>query len=73
MENKIGEIVTLPPADIEARVVEDNSCDGCYYKDYRNLCVDYQDIGMLGECSWRRRKDRKNIIYKSLSAEEEEE
>lgn len=72
MENKIGEIVTLPPYDIKARVVEDNSCDGCYYKDYRDLCVGYQDIGVLGECSCRRRKDRKNIIYKPLSEEEEE-
>lgn len=70
MENKIGEIVALPPYDIEERVVEDNSCDGCYYKNYINLCVEYQDIGVLGECSWRRRKDCKNIIYKPLTEEE---
>ena len=70
MEHKIGKIVTLPPAGIEARVVEDNSCDRCYYKGYRNLCVEYQNNGVLGECSWMRRKDRKNIIYKPLTEEE---
>ena len=34
MENKIGEIVTLPPYDTEARVVEvkEEDCDGCYYQ-----------------------------------------
>ena len=75
MENKIGEIVTLPPADIEARVVEVSSyeCEGCYYKDQGNLCMEYQDIEVLGECSLKKRKDCKNIIYKPLSAEEEEE
>ncbi len=75
MEYKIGEIVTLPPAGIEARVVEvqSDSCEGCYYKGHENLCEEYQDNGVLGECYYKCRKDHKNIIYKSLSAEEEEE
>lgn len=74
MENKIGEIVTLPPYDTEARVVEVSyvSCEGCYYQDREYLCMEYQDIEVLGECSLKKRKDCKNIIYKPLSAEEEE-
>ena len=33
MEDKIGEIVTLPPHNIKTRVVEveDSGCRGCYY------------------------------------------
>lgn len=75
MEDKIGEIVALPPADIEARVVEVSyvSCEGCYYQGYEYLCTVYRCDGVLGECCLMRRKDHKNIIYKSLSAEEAEE
>ena len=74
MENKIGEIVTLPPYDIEARVVEvkEEDCDGCYYQHKGWLCGRYLDNGVLGYCSYGRRKDYKNIIYKPLSAEEKE-
>lgn len=41
MENKIGEIVALPPYDTEARVVEVSnvSCEGCYYHDQEYLCT----------------------------------
>ena len=74
MENKIGEIVTLPPYDIEARVVEAEdkiSCIGCYYEKI-NLCREYRNNGVLGECSDDCREDHKNIIYKPLSVKEEE-
>ena len=52
MEDKIGEIVTLLPYNIKARVVEvqTNECDGCYYKGHENLCGEYQDNGVLGAC-----------------------
>ena len=75
MEYKIGEIVTLPPHDTEARVVEVSyvSCEGCYYQDREYLCTGYRCDGVLGECCLMRRKDHKNIIYKPLSAEEKEE
>lgn len=74
MEDKIGEIVTLPPYDIKASVVEIQSdiCDGCYYQ-RTGLCQEYMANGVLGECSDNCRKDHKSIIYKPLSAEEEEE
>ena len=75
MENKIGEIVTLPPADIEARVVEvhTDDCRGCYYHYKGYICIRYMDDGSLGRCSCISRGDHKSIIYKPLSAEEEEE
>ena len=75
MEDKIGEIVTLLPYDTKARVVEvqSDSCEGCYYKGHENLCKEYQENGVLGDCYYISRKDHKNIIYKPLSAEEEEE
>lgn len=75
MEDKIGEIVALLPYDTKARVVEvlTNECDGCYYKGHENLCGEYKDNGVLGECYYKCRKDHKNIIYKPLSVEEEEE
>lgn len=71
MENKIGEIVTLPPYDIKARVVEadDFSCKGCYYYP-RITCLIYQDKGILGDCSSMYRKDCRNIIYKPLIRED---
>lgn len=74
MENKIGEIVTLPPYDTEARVEEVSyvSCEECYYQDQEYLCTGYRCDGVLGECCLMRRKDHKNIIYKPLSAEEKE-
>ena len=71
MENKIGEIVTLPPHNIEAEVVEAPyfSCMGCYFNDRLSLCIEYRYNGLLGECGLSRRKDRKNIIYKPLTEE----
>lgn len=74
IENKIGEIVALPPYNIKARVVEVSnvSCEECYYQDQEYLCTGYRCDGVLGECCLMRRKDHKNIIYKPLSAEEEE-
>lgn len=75
MEHKIDEIVTLPPYNIKARVVEAEdkiSCIGCYYEEMI-LCREYRKNGILGDCSDDCRKDHKNIIYKPLSAEEEEE
>ena len=71
MENKIGEIVTLPPYDIKARVVEVSkvSGEGCYYHDQLYLCTQYRCDRVLGECCLKRRKDRKNIIYQPLSEE----
>ena len=70
MENKIGEIVTLPPHNIEAKVVEvpNHQCNGCYFNN-NALCIKYRDNGLLGECSSNDRKDRKNIIYKPLKEE----
>lgn len=71
MEYKIGEIITLPPYDIEAKVVEAPNlvCEGCYFNDYDDLCVEYRDKGLLGECTPGDRKDRKHIIYKPLMEE----
>lgn len=73
MEHRIGEIVTLPPYDIKARVVavKKEDCSGCYYHYKGWLCGRYRDNGVLGECYYKCRKDRKNIIYKPLSAEED--
>lgn len=74
MENKIGEIVTLPPYNIEARVMEAEdkiSCIGCYYEEI-DLCREYRNNGVLGECSDDCREDHKNIIYKPLSVKEKE-
>lgn len=75
MENKIGEIVTLPPYDIKARVVEvhTDDCNGCYYHYKGWLCGRYRDNGVLGCCSCMSRGDHKSIIYKPLSSEEEKE
>ena len=74
MENKIGEIVTLPPYDIEARVEEVSyvSCEECYYQDQEYLCTWYRCDGVLGECCSVRRKDHKHIIYKPLAEEDKE-
>lgn len=75
MENKIGEIVTLPPYDIKARVEEapTDECEGCYYNGQTSLCEEYKYHGVrvLGYCFWMNRKDHKNIIYKPLTEEEE--
>lgn len=74
MEDKIGEIVTLPPYDIKARVMEAEdkiSRIGCYYEEI-GLCREYRNNGVLGECSDDCREDHKNIIYKPLSVKEEE-
>ena len=80
MENKIGEIVTLPFCDIKARVEESpryrnplnlliSRCEGCYYENHINICEDYQNYGTLGECFGICRKDHKDIIYKPLITE----
>lgn len=74
MEDKIGEIVTLPPYDIKARVMEAEdkiSRIGCHYEEI-GLCREYRNNGVLGECSDDCREDHKNIIYKPLSVKEEE-
>ena len=44
MEDKIGEIVTLLPYNIKARVVEVSnvSCEECYYQDQLYLCTQYK-------------------------------
>ena len=71
MEDKIGEIVTLPPFGIKARVEEGNptDCNGCYYQHNICLCDYYYMNGKIGDCMDYRRKDHKNIIYKPLSEE----
>lgn len=52
MEYKIGEIVTLPPYDTKAEVVEvsNDGCEGCYYSNKTSLCYEYMNNGVLGEC-----------------------
>ena len=44
MENKIGEIVTLPFCDTKVKVEESfnryNKCEGCYYENQINSCED---------------------------------
>ena len=52
MEDKIGDIVTLLPYNIKARVVEVSnvSCEGCYYQDQLYLCTQYRCDRVLGEC-----------------------
>ena len=74
MEDKIGDIVTLLPFGIKTRVVEDKDkdCSGCYYQIHNLPCWEYMDDGTRGDCRRKYRKDRKNIIYKPLLAEEEE-
>ena len=72
MEDKIGEIVTLPPFSIKARVEEapTDGCEGCYYNGQTSLCEEYKYYHrVLGYCFWLNRKDHKNIIYKPLSEE----
>ena len=74
MEYKIGEIVILPSADIEVKVVEvhTDDCSGCYYHYKEYACIRYMDDGSLGRCSCISRGDHKSIIYKPLSEEEKE-
>ena len=70
MENKIGEIVTLPFCDTKARIEESfYKCEGCYYENHINICEDYQNYGVLGECFGICREDHKDIIYKPLITE----
>ena len=45
----------------------------CYYHYKGYICIRYMDGGSLGRCSCISRGDHKSIIYKPLSAEEEEE
>ena len=68
MEYKIGEVVTLPPYDTKAEVVEvsNDGCEGCYYSNKTSLCYEYMNNGVLGECWKRNRSDKKTIIYKKL-------
>ena len=78
MENKIGEIVTLPFCDTKVRVEESpryrnplnlliSRCEGCYYENQEDVCEDCQDYGALGECYHMCREDQKDIIFKPLS------
>ena len=78
MENKIGEIVTLPFCDTKVRVEESpryrnplnlliSRCKGCYYENQEDVCKDCQDYGALGECYHMCREDQKDIIFKPLS------
>ena len=78
MENKIGEIVTLPFCDTKVRVEESprysnplnlliSRCKGCYYENQEDVCEDCQDYGALGECYHMCREDQKDIIFKPLS------
>lgn len=61
MENKIGDIVTLPDGR-KAEVVESDmaTCDGCVYQE--TYCLNLQ----LRNCGRRLRTDKKNIIYKEI-------
>ena len=78
MENKIGEIVTLPFCDTKVRIEESprysdplnlliSRCKGCYYENQEDVCEDCQDYGALGECYHMCREDQKDIIFKPLS------
>ena len=81
MENKIGEIVTLPFCDTKVRVEESpryrnplnlliSRCEGCYYENQEDVCEDCQDYGALGECYHMCREDQKDIIFKPLSEDD---
>ena len=61
MEDKIGEIVTLPPFGIKARVVEaqSDSCEGCYYS---YLCENYISNGALGFCTCNIRRVKEHNL-----------
>ena len=61
MEDKIGEIVTLPPYDIEERVVEApiNGCEVCYYN---YLCENYISNGALGFCTCNLRRGKEHNL-----------
>ena len=68
MEDKIGEIVTLLPSGIKARVVEVQTadCRGCYYHENNICCWDHDDTH--GDCNAKYRKDHKNKgEFKSVS------
>ena len=81
MENKIGEIVTLPFCDTKVRIEESprysnplnlliSRCKGCYYENQEDVCEDCQDYGTLGECYHMCREDQKDIIFKPLSEDD---
>ena len=81
MENKIGEIVTLPFCDTKVRIEESprysdplnlliSRCKGCYYENQEDVCEDCQDYGALGECYHMCREDQKDIIFKPLSEDD---
>ena len=55
MKDKIGEIVTLPHYDTEARGAEapTDECEGCYYN---YLCENYISNGALGFCTCNARR-----------------
>ena len=73
MEDKIGEIVTLPFCNTKVKVVEAvngyNICEGCYYENHISICEEYQNYGARGECFGICREDHKDIIYKPLITE----
>lgn len=81
MENKIGEIVTLPFCDTKVRIEESpryrnplnlliSRCQGCYYENQEDVCEDYQNYAALGECYHLCREDQKDIIFKPLSEDD---
>ena len=61
MEDKIGEIVTLPPYDTEVRAVEVSnvSCEGCYYN---YLCENDISNGALGFCTCNLRRVKEHNL-----------
>ena len=64
MENKIGEIVTLPDGR-KVEVVDVTGCNGCIYEhESVRICDELEKA--LGSCAGKYRTDHKNIIYKEI-------
>lgn len=59
MEREVGEIFEYEGIKLEVVETEDSSCRGCYFLDLRYKCR--QQL-----CMRFPRKDRKNVVFKSV-------
>ena len=59
MEREVGEIFEYEGIKLEVIETEDSSCRGCYFLDLRYKCRQQLCMRCL-------RKDRKNVIFKSV-------
>ena len=59
MEREVGEIFEYEGIKLEVVETEDFSCRGCYFLDLRYKCRQQLCMRFL-------RKDRKNVVFKSV-------